>query len=77
MLFFFLLKSINLQVTQSIMDLSINKIHHILLDAALPSTIEDLKNPTEDYIMNLLKAFLSQFNIDVNLIYQVRDFINY
>lgn len=53
------------------MDLSINKIHHILLDAALPSTIEDLKNPTEDYIMNLLKAFLSQFNIDVNLIYQL------
>ena len=52
------------------MDLSINKIHHILLDAALPSTIEDLKNPTEDYIVNLLKAFLLQFYIDVSLIYQ-------
>lgn len=59
------------------MDLSINKIHHILLDAALPSTIEDLKNPTEDYIVNLLKAFLSQFYIDVSLIYQVRLYINH
>ncbi|XP_050447408.1 golgin subfamily A member 4-like [Cataglyphis hispanica] len=50
--------------------LSINKIHDILLDAALPSTIEDLKNPTEDYIVNLLTTFLSRFSIDVNLINQ-------
>lgn len=54
------------------MDLSINKIHHILLDAALPSTIEDLKNPTEDYIVNLLTVFLSRFCIEMNLINQVR-----
>ncbi|XP_029672612.1 intracellular protein transport protein USO1-like [Formica exsecta] len=52
------------------MDMSINKIHHILLDAALPSTIEDLKNPTEDYIVNLLTTFLSRFSIDVNIINQ-------
>lgn len=54
------------------MDLSINKIHHILVDAALPSTIEDLKNPKEDYIVNLLTVFLSRFCIEVNLINQVR-----
>ncbi|GAB1864247.1 Kinetochore protein Nuf2 N-terminal domain-containing protein [Camponotus japonicus] len=52
------------------MDLSINKIHHILVDAALPSTIEDLKNPKEDYIVNLLTVFLSRFCIEVNLINQ-------
>ncbi|XP_012219519.2 uncharacterized protein [Linepithema humile] len=46
------------------------KIHCLLLDAALPSTIEDLKDPTEDYILNLLTEFLSKFSIDMNLIDQ-------
>ncbi|EZA48097.1 hypothetical protein X777_14206 [Ooceraea biroi] len=50
------------------MDTSVNTIHRILLDASLPSTLEDLKNPTEDYIVNLLKIFLLRFGIDVNLI---------
>ncbi|XP_029158689.1 probable kinetochore protein NUF2, partial [Nylanderia fulva] len=53
------------------MDMTINKILKSLTDAALPSTIEDLKNPTQDSIINLLTAFLSQFNIDVNVIYQL------
>lgn len=54
------------------MDLPVNKIHRILLDAGLPSTIEDLKNPTEEYIMMLLTSFLSRFGINMNLIDQVR-----
>ncbi|XP_032686832.1 kinetochore protein nuf2-like [Odontomachus brunneus] len=52
------------------MDLPVNKIHRILLDAGIPSTIEDLKNPTEEYIMKLLTSFLSRFGIDINLINQ-------
>lgn len=53
------------------MDLPVNKIHRILLDAGLPSTIENLKNPTEEYIMALLTSFLSRYNINMNLINQV------
>ncbi|XP_012521887.1 probable kinetochore protein NUF2 [Monomorium pharaonis] len=55
------------------MDLSVNKIHRILLDASLPSTIEDLKNPTEDYVMNLLTTFLSRFNINISSIEPIQD----
>lgn len=54
------------------MDFPVNKIHPILLDAGLPSTIEDIKNPTEEYMMTLLTSFLSRFGINMNLIYQVR-----
>lgn len=53
------------------MDVSIAKIHHTLLDAALPSTIKDLKNPTEDYVVNLLTTFLTRFGINMSLIDQV------
>ncbi|XP_071627655.1 uncharacterized protein [Temnothorax longispinosus] len=49
---------------------SINKIHRNLQDVSLPSTIEDLKNPTEDYIVNLLTTFLLQFCINMSLIDQ-------
>ncbi|XP_011640708.1 LOW QUALITY PROTEIN: interaptin-like [Pogonomyrmex barbatus] len=52
------------------MDLSINTIHRILVDAGLPSTIEDLKNPTEKYVVNLLTTFLSHFSIDLGVINQ-------
>ncbi|XP_018397113.1 PREDICTED: probable kinetochore protein nuf2 [Cyphomyrmex costatus] len=52
------------------MDVSIEKIHRTLLDAALPSTIKDLKNPTEDYAVNLLTTFLTRFGINMNLIDQ-------
>ncbi|XP_039307401.1 probable kinetochore protein nuf2 [Solenopsis invicta] len=58
------------------MDLPINKIHRTLLDANLPSTIEDLKNPTEEYIMNLLTTFLTRFNINVNLIEPSQEQLN-
>ncbi|KYN16738.1 putative kinetochore protein NUF2 [Trachymyrmex cornetzi] len=45
-------------------------IHSTLLDAALPSTIEDLKNPKEDYVVNLLTTFLTRFGINMSLIDQ-------
>ncbi|KAL0113978.1 hypothetical protein PUN28_011353 [Cardiocondyla obscurior] len=48
----------------------INKLHHTLLDASLPATIEDLKNPTQEYVVNLLTVFLSHFGIDISLINQ-------
>lgn len=50
------------------MDLS--KIQQALSDAALP--VSDFKNPTEDYVVNLLTEFLSKFSININLIDQVR-----
>jgi len=53
------------------MDVSVDNIHRILLDAALPSTVKDLKNPTEDYVVNLLTTFLTRFYIDINVIDQV------
>ncbi|XP_011875446.1 PREDICTED: probable kinetochore protein nuf2 [Vollenhovia emeryi] len=52
------------------MDTSINVMHRILQDASLPSTIEDLKNPTEKYVVNLLSTFLAWFHIDINAIDQ-------
>jgi len=45
------------------MDVSVDNIYRILLDAALPSTVKDLKNPTEDYVVNLLTTFLTRFYI--------------
>ncbi|XP_043525154.1 probable kinetochore protein nuf2 [Frieseomelitta varia] len=50
------------------MDLDIEKIHSILTEANLPSTINDLKNPTEEYIVNLINTFLRRFYIDVSAI---------
>ncbi|KAK1116437.1 hypothetical protein K0M31_019054 [Melipona bicolor] len=50
------------------MDLDIEKIHSILTEANLPSTINDLKNPTEEYIINLITTFLRRFYIDVTAI---------
>jgi len=46
------------------------KIHRALLDAGLPSAVDNIKNPTEEYIVNLLTTFLSHFHIDINLIDQ-------
>ena len=53
------------------MDLDIEKIHSILTEASLPSTINDLKNPTEEYIVNLINTFLRRFHIDVSAIDKV------
>ncbi|XP_031840353.1 uncharacterized protein LOC116430405 [Nomia melanderi] len=50
------------------MDSDIEQIHNILLDAHLPSSINDLKNPTEEYVVNLINTFLRRFYIDVDTI---------
>ncbi|KAK2589260.1 hypothetical protein KPH14_007820 [Odynerus spinipes] len=50
------------------MDTDVEKLHILLLDANLPSTIHDLRNPTEDFIMNLFEKFLMCFKINVSLI---------
>ncbi|KAG7187754.1 hypothetical protein KM043_016799 [Ampulex compressa] len=50
------------------MDSDIIKIHSVLQDANLPSSINDLKNPTEEYVIRLITAFLREFHIDVDAI---------
>ncbi|XP_076170101.1 uncharacterized protein LOC143148082 [Ptiloglossa arizonensis] len=50
------------------MDSDIEQIHNIVLDAHLPSSINDLKNPTEEYVVSLITAFLRRFQIDVSVI---------
>lgn len=57
------------------MDLDIEKIHSILTEANLPSSINDLKNPTEEFIVNLIGTFLRRFHIDVNAIDNVRNIL--
>lgn len=57
------------------MDLDIEKIHSILTEANLPSSINDLKNPTEEFIVNLIDTFLRRFHIDVNAIDNVRNIL--
>ncbi|XP_068975173.1 kinetochore protein Nuf2 homolog [Bombus flavifrons] len=63
------------------MDLDIEKIHSILTEANLPSSINDLKNPTEEFIVNLIDTFLRRFHIDVNAIdnatIEQRDIMSY
>lgn len=53
------------------MDLDIEKIHNILIEANLPSSIKDLKNPTEEFVVNLIETFLRRFHIDVGAIHNV------
>ena len=50
------------------MDLEIEKIHNILIEANLPSSIKDLKNPTEEFVVDLINTFLRRFHIYVGAI---------
>ncbi|XP_066585379.1 chromosome partition protein Smc-like isoform X2 [Prorops nasuta] len=50
------------------MDPDIEKIHHVLIDAGLPSSINDLKNPTQEFMINLITTFLQYFGINVSAI---------
>ncbi|XP_076248302.1 uncharacterized protein LOC143188117 [Calliopsis andreniformis] len=50
------------------MDSDIEQIHNVLLEANLPSSIDDLKNPTEEFVVNLITTFLRRFYIDVSAI---------
>ncbi|XP_076647325.1 uncharacterized protein LOC143355951 [Halictus rubicundus] len=50
------------------MDADLDEFHNILLDANLPSSLNDLKNPTEEYVVNLINTFLKAFHIDVDTI---------
>lgn len=50
------------------MELELEQIHNILLQANLPSTLSELKNPTEVYVLNLINTFLRRFHIDVDTI---------
>ncbi|XP_006612596.2 probable kinetochore protein nuf2 [Apis dorsata] len=49
------------------MDLDLEKIHNILIEANLPSSIKDLKNPTEEFVVKLINTFLKRFHIDFNI----------
>ncbi|XP_054013416.1 uncharacterized protein LOC128895139 [Hylaeus anthracinus] len=50
------------------MDSDIEQIHNIVLDARLPSSTNHLKNPTEQFVVNLITTFLRRFHIDVGAI---------
>ncbi|XP_076622601.1 uncharacterized protein LOC143342518 [Colletes latitarsis] len=50
------------------MDSDIEQINNVVLDACLPSSINDLKNPTEQFVVNLITTFLRRFHIDVGAI---------
>lgn len=50
------------------MDLDTEQIHSILTESNLPSSINDLKNPTQEYVINLIDTFLRRFHIDVSVI---------
>ncbi|XP_046833401.1 probable kinetochore protein nuf2 [Vespa crabro] len=50
------------------MDSDVEKLQSLLLDTNLPSTIHDLRNPTEDFVINLIVTFLTWFKIDINSI---------
>lgn len=56
------------------MDSDIEQIHILLNEANLPSSIEDLKNPTEEFVVNLIITFLKRFYIDADAINKVRRF---
>ncbi|KZC04779.1 PREDICTED: myosin heavy chain, non-muscle-like [Dufourea novaeangliae] len=55
------------------MDTDIEQIHTILLDANIPSSINDLKHPTEEFVVNLMNTFLRRFHIDVDTINEPTD----
>lgn len=59
------------------MDLDLEKIHNILIEANLPSSIKDLKNPTEEFVVKLINTFLKRFHIDFNTFDKVKIFIIY
>ncbi|XP_043248288.1 uncharacterized protein PFB0765w-like [Colletes gigas] len=63
------------------MDSDIEQINNVVLDACLPSSINDLKNPTEQFVVNLITTFLRRFHIDVGAIYrptlEQQDIISY
>ncbi|XP_043274325.1 cingulin-like [Venturia canescens] len=46
------------------MDLRPEIIHNSLSQVGLPSTLEDLQNPTKEYVLNLIKQFLNRCHID-------------
>lgn len=55
------------------MDLGPEKVHADLTEVGLPSSIADLTNPTEDYILTLLTQFVIKFHIDLSTIKRVRE----
>ncbi|XP_078041847.1 uncharacterized protein LOC144472538 [Augochlora pura] len=50
------------------MESDLEDIYNILLQANLPASINDLRNPTEEYVVNLINTFLRTFHIDVDTI---------
>lgn len=42
------------------------EINNQLIDLSFPTSIHDLKNPTEEFVTNVWKEFFSHFSIDLN-----------
>lgn len=54
------------------MDLRPEIVQDGLSEVELPSTLLDLKNPTEEYVTNLATQFLNKCDIDTATIIKVR-----
>ncbi|XP_015184271.1 PREDICTED: stress response protein NST1-like [Polistes dominula] len=50
------------------MDSDLEELQNLLRDINFPSSIRDLKNPTEEFVMNLIVTFLTWLKIDVDVI---------
>lgn len=50
------------------MDSDLEELDNLLRDIKLPSSIRDLRNPTEEFVMDLVETFLKLFKIDVDVI---------
>ncbi|XP_014613120.1 PREDICTED: probable kinetochore protein nuf2 [Polistes canadensis] len=50
------------------MDSDLEELDNLLRDIKLPSSIRDLRNPTEEFVMGLIETFLKLFKIDVDVI---------
>ncbi|KAI4489550.1 hypothetical protein M0802_010987 [Mischocyttarus mexicanus] len=50
------------------MDFDLDELQNLLRDINFPCSIRDLKNPTEEFVMNLFVTFLNWFKIDVDII---------
>ncbi|XP_043502108.1 kinetochore protein Nuf2-like [Polistes fuscatus] len=48
------------------MDSDLEELQNLLRDINFPSNIRDLKNPTEEFVMDLIITFLRWFKIDVD-----------
>lgn len=53
------------------MDSTVESVYSILSELNLPATLENLRNPTETFMIHIISEFLQRFQIDVAAIKRV------